>query len=90
MIVIWRTLILEAMKDNEDAWENVEHTQVGDVDATWLDKPFHDGYGGTNGASFLVYTHDWIYFAGCYDGSEWVDSIPRNPNPSYIPEHIGG
>lgn len=55
----------------------------------WFERAFDDGYGGTEGWHFTVWTAERVYFPACYDGSEWADSAPRNPCP--IPtEHIGG
>ena len=56
----------------------------------WDEIEFDDGVGGENGMPFVVYTENWVYFPVCYDGSEWVDAIPRNPNPDWKPKHFGG
>lgn len=48
------------------------------------------GYGGENAHSFYIYTEDWILLKGTYDGAEWVEAIPRNPNEEIVPESIGG
>lgn len=44
-----------------------------------LDIPFDDGYGGTEGKPFTLWTKNRVYFPVQYDGAEWVDSVPRNP-----------
>lgn len=54
-----------------------------------LDKDFYDGYGGTDGAPFTAWSEAYVYFPVCYDGSEWVERVPRNPCD--VPtEHVGG
>ena len=50
---------------------------------------FHIGYGGTNGRPFTAWTKDRVYFPVCYDGAEWVESVPRN-FPGSVTEHVGG
>lgn len=58
---------------NEDAW-TVE---------------FDDGYGGSEGPAVLAWTETRVYFPVVYDGSEWLGSAPRNPQPEGQP-HVGG
>lgn len=55
-----------------------------------LDFDFDGGYGGENGYAVYVWTKDWIIIKGTYDGSEWYDKIPRNPNKKIKPSSIGG
>ena len=50
---------------------------------------FDSGYGGTRGRPFTAWTKDRVYFPVCYDGSEWVESVPRN-FPGSVTEHVGG
>jgi hypothetical protein len=54
-----------------------------------LDYEFDDGYGGTEGPYFTMWTKDRVYFPSCYDGAEWISSVPRNPAGEST-EHIGG
>lgn len=60
------------------------------TDDELLDLPFHSGYGSPEGPSVLAYTEDEVYFSVQYDGAEWIDSVPRNPDPDYTPVHYGG
>ena len=82
----WKDMITERMLENGDRWENVEDTTL---DAQELAKEFDNGYGGTEGAEFTLWTKHYVYFPACYDGSEWVASVPRNPN-GHKTAHIGG
>ena len=54
-----------------------------------IDYEFDDSYGGEEGCSFTAWTKDKVYFPACYDGSEWIASVPRNPcdEPK---NHVGG
>lgn len=55
-----------------------------------LEEKFDAGYGSANGKSFVIITKNWVYFPVVYDGAEWVDRVPRNPNEKFIPKHFGG
>ena len=91
----WRKEITEEMNHNNDSLSCVVDTIVGDIEYHevskdgWLDREFDQGYGGTKGHPFIIWTLDWIYFSVMYDGSEWVSSVPRNPLTSFSPEHFG-
>ena len=54
-----------------------------------LDKKFDAGYGSPEGEPFTLWTKDRVYFPICYDGAEWVCSVPRNPC-DIATEHMGG
>lgn len=44
---------------------------------------------GSEGIPFTIWTKGHVYFPAVYDGSEWVASVPRNPNNEPT-QHIGG
>jgi hypothetical protein len=54
-----------------------------------LDVEFYSGYGGTEGFPFTAWSKDYVYFPACYDGSEWVACVSRNPDGKPT-EHVGG
>ena len=54
-----------------------------------FDLKFDPGYGGTNGVPFTLWTEDYVYFPAKYDGSEWVEGVPRNPC-DIATKHVGG
>ena len=55
------------------------------------DKEFYDGYGGVDGDSFVAWTEDHVIFCICYDGSEWLEKLPRHPGKFFLkPHHFGG
>jgi hypothetical protein len=56
---------------------------------TVLDVSFDDGYGGAEGPAVLIWSEERVYFPMTYDGSEWLDSAPRNPQPDGQ-AHVGG
>ncbi len=55
-----------------------------------FDYEFDSGYGGEEAHRFWIWTRDWIFFKGTYDGMEWVTCVPRNPLVDCSPYSIGG
>ena len=100
----WRSLIQEHMTEHGDSWNNVIY-QVGmtptseerygrefeEIDETtaWQYRLFYDGHGLEEGCPFTVWTRRRVYFPACYDGAEFVSSVPRNP-VSKPAIHVGG
>ena len=82
----WRELITVTMDDVGEKWEDVVAFAPTDMD---LDREFYDGFGGSEGKPFTLWTKNRVYFPVVYDGAEWVGSVPRNPNGE-ITKHIGG
>lgn len=82
----WQEHLKEAMAyHNETEKDIVEST----FSMTEFTKPFDDGYGGTEGDPFTLWTKSRVYFPVCYDGSEWISSVSRNPDG--VPtRHVGG
>ena len=83
----WRDMIEDEMKNHDDslsAW--VVKVIPADLD---LDRQFDAGWGGAEGKPFTLWTADRVYFPACYDGSEWVESVPRHPSDE-VTDHIGG
>lgn len=50
---------------------------------------FIGGYGTYEGAPAYVWTDQRVITVGVYDGSSWLQSIPRNPSPG-LPTTCGG
>ena len=44
-----------------------------------IDYEFDNGFGSIEGFAFTAWSNDRVYFPVCYDGSEWITSVPRNP-----------
>lgn len=57
-----------------------------------LDYEADQGFGGVTTDAFYAWTDTLVLFMGEYDGSSWVDSVPRNPDPDieYRPNGVGG
>jgi hypothetical protein len=86
MTTTWRKEMDDMFKDESDSWDKVVLCTLSDDE---LDREFDDGYGGEEGLPFTIWTEEYVYFPVCYDGSEWVGRVPRNPNGKAT-EHVGG
>ena len=82
----WRKEITSEMVALGESWADVVACTLTEAG---LDREFKNGYGGTNGQPFTLWTKDRVYFPACYDGMEWVASVSRalDGKPT---EHIGG
>ncbi len=83
----WRKQIEQALSSNKESWSDV--IAISPKDQKWLDYYFDDDFGSIEGTSFTVWTKTKVYFPVCYDGSEWVGSVSRNPDDKPT-DHIGG
>lgn len=83
----WGELIRKTMgKAGETMADTVACLPVGlDFEAK-----FDDGFGSAKGVPFLLWTAKRVYFPVVYDGAEWVESVPRNPDFNEKPRHFGG
>ena len=82
----WKNLIVECMSQYGETWDDWEHHTMTDEE---LNQTFYTGYGGSDGCPFTLWTSNRVYFPVCYDGAEWVDSVPRFPCEEKT-NHIGG
>lgn len=72
----WREHLVADLGANKECWDDVEHSTLTDDE---LDVEFDDGYGGSRGKNFTLWTENRVYFPVVYDGAEWTGSVPRNP-----------
>jgi hypothetical protein len=82
----WETLLGEALKRHGESFADIESNTLTEEEMV---KKFDAGYGGIEGAPFTVWTKNYVYFPVCYDGSEWVGSVSRNPDGKPT-KHKGG
>jgi len=73
----------------DDDEEPTEYTQADHLNIPGLLVQYDSGYGSTNGPAFTAWREKRVYFPAQYDGSEWVDSVPRNPC-AQVTQHVGG
>lgn len=83
----WKKGITTEMKAHNDSWDNLKKSTLSDEE---LEINFDNSYGGTEGSEFTLWTKDRVYFPICYDGSEWVGSVPRKPSNEKTHHHGGG
>lgn len=81
----WKKEFEYCLEQTRDTFDKLDCTLTEDE----LNVEFDAGYGGTEGKPFAAYSEKYVYFPGCYDGSEWIAWVPRNPTGKAI-EHIGG
>lgn len=76
------------MSDDITTWrKQFETARNGDVtpvvavapDESVLDVQFDSSYGSSAGPAVLIWTESRVYFPVVYDGAEWLDSAPRDP-----------
>lgn len=81
----WDVMLAEAMAEVGDMTTIIACTRTSDEMLVQFDA----GYGTENGVPFTAWSEKRVYFPACYDGSEWVASVPRNPCDEHT-YHIGG
>lgn len=81
----WAQLISAEMAAQGKSWADVVDRTISYAE---MNVEFNDGYGGTYGKPFTVWTHKRVYFPAQYDGSEWVASVSRNPDGKPT-RHVG-
>lgn len=74
------------MVEHGEEWDDIESITLTPEQ---LDREFDDGYGGTEGEPFTVWTKDRVYFPIGYDGAKWCGSVARNPDGKAT-NHQGG
>jgi len=73
----WKLLLEQALTTRCETFDDIVECTLSESE---LLKEFDDGYGVEEGEPFTVWTSDTVYFPVCYDGSEWVGSVSRNPD----------
>ena len=86
-LTTWRELISVEMEKRVETWNDIEACYPEDLD---LDRRFDDSYGCIEGEPFVLWTKNRVYFPCRYDGSEWVESVERNPGRVTDIKHFGG
>jgi hypothetical protein len=76
MKTTWRKILLEELDDAGECWDDVISCTCTQLE---LDVEFNNGFGTTEGIPFTVWTKKRVYFPVQYDGSEWIESVPRDP-----------
>ena len=73
----WKTMLEKALKKNGESWSDVVANTMNENEML---KEFDNGFGEIKGCPFTVWTRASVYFPVCYDGSEWVGRVSRNPD----------
>ena len=82
----WKILIESEMESRDETLADLVSNTLTELDML---EEFDSGYGCSEGKPFTAWSEKNVYFPLCYDGSEWVGSVSRNPDgvPTY---HQGG
>lgn len=73
----WRELITDEMLYRRESWADVVQCTLSDAE---LDVAFDSGYCDPRGKPFTLWTKNRVYYPFHRDdGSEWCDSVARNP-----------
>jgi len=80
----WRIELESALDFNDDTLMQLVVQERGRPmapQAVPIDHPVFDREfdGGSGGCRFTAWGELYVYFPAVYDGSEWVDFVPRNP-----------
>lgn len=86
MATTWQRIIEHALKENNETVKDIVYSFP-----KWseLNNEFDNNFGRINGCKFTLWTTNHVYFPACYDGAEWVESVPRNPC-HIATGHVGG
>ena len=86
MKTCWRNEIIKKMAENGESLDDmISSTLTADE----MSNVFDDGFGGSEGHPFTVWTNEYVYFPAVYDGAEWCESVPRHPCNTKT-RHVGG
>ena len=72
----WRKKIIDEMSNRGETWEDVVYCTLNEAE---LDTRFDSSYGSIQGQPFTLWTKKRVYYPVDYDGSEWCESVPRDP-----------
>lgn len=81
----WREFLIKVMENYQESLEDIVSIAPSDLD---MDLDFDESFGGIEGTAFTIWTKNRVYFPVVYDGSEWVDSVSRNPD-GIATNHVG-
>lgn len=82
----WKQMIDRELEANGEVWEDVEANTMTEDE---MAREFDSGFGIAEGVPFTIWTKKSVYFPICYDGSESVGRVSRNPDGKPT-EHQGG
>ena len=82
----WKALITEELQLQGESWDDIVSITLTEDE---LNKEFDDSFGIAEGKPFTAWTARRVYFPVCYDGSEWVESVSRDPDGQPT-NHCGG
>lgn len=87
--VSWRQVISEHLLSHGENEDDIVFSTLSDAE---MDRQFDPRRGWEMHYGFRAWTHSRVLFPVVYEGSEWVASVPRNPDldPDTDVDHVGG
>lgn len=85
MATTWRSLLKRDMKRRKDRGPIVQYAP----DEAAFDAPIQEGFSSDQGPQVLAWTERYVYFPCTYDGTNDMNSAPRNPT-SKGQRRVGG
>lgn len=73
------TTWMKELTSTREAWNDAEGPVTLAPDLVTFLIEFDPTFGGLEGLPVLAWTEARVYFPVAYDGAEWMESAPRNP-----------
>lgn len=74
------TLICFYQPIREDRWTTPPEAPIRCTFDELPEREFSSGFGGVDGEPVICFGRHYVYVKCQYDGSEWVEAIPRTPD----------
>lgn len=81
IMTTWRKELTYCFKRSGDTPANLEFCTLSEDE---LDVEFDNDLGVVEGKPFVAHTLGYVYFSFSYDGSEWVNYVPRHPTGELV------
>jgi hypothetical protein len=85
-MITWREELHRVLAGNGESFDDIISNTMSEEE---MDREFSDDWGCIEGSPFTVWTRERVYFPVCYDGSEWISWVSRNPDGKPT-NHVGG
>lgn len=72
----WKEMLAKEMQKNGESLDELIRITISEEE---MDRELDNGRGSEDGEPFTAWGPNFVYFPVCYDGEEWVGSVPRDP-----------
>lgn len=77
----WAELLTMAMEEHDESLADIVSTTLTEGQ---MNRKFHPSMPPREGVPFTAWTERRVYFPVCFDGAEWVESVPRRPGDEAV------